>query len=540
MKAPKNDNKFDELISQNIGREKPKFDFDQWKSTHEKEIRIYKSQMSDEQTTRSARAFNICRIIMKSRITKLASAAVIVIAVLIGIHPFNDSLNGTTAAYAKVKEKIRNVPWIHISYTGYILDEMGNKKTEEGELDTEIWYSFKSQIVIQKYPKGLIKYQDYANQKVHTYNPVSKRIVITALSNTKFPLEADTPWSWLERNIQRMMPFGGEVTRKTGQYNGQEVEVFEIVSTDTPGMASIRGKIFVDTSTSLPIAEERIYINTKINKPQRIGTGTFDYPEQGPKDIYAFGLPSDTPTVNSLPLPQWEEINRVYRSHRRKAPEKYIAIVTSELSILGNPIEYVDICYTDGISLRRERHFLFIPGPVGVQWRKQAGEFGNTFDSILRWSQAHKAHGNISITIYKGQYYYSSRRDDVGTWETTKHKIRRQLTGSDFWNICPIVEIGWPSIRGYADIVQNDYAINNKLIRVEVQNREFYLNPNRDYICQKKAKNNQETDVIEFGRTEAGKWYPKRTKDLGNSNTIYLETDPEFPEGIFDPNNLPK
>jgi len=493
-----------------------------------------KRQATDEQP-------NIWRIIMKSRITKLASAAVIVIAVLIGIHPFNSPLNGTTAAYAKVKEKIRNVPWIHISYTGYILDEMGNKKSEEGQLDTEIWYSFKSQIAIQKYPDGLIVYRNFANQKVHTYNPVSKRIVITALSSTKFPLEADTPWSWLERNIQRMMPFGGEVTRKKGKYNGQEVEVFEIVSTDTPGIASIRGKIFVDMSTSLPIAEERIYINTKTDKPQRIETGTFNYPEQGPKDIYALGLPGDTSTVNSLPLPEWEEINRAYQAHRWKAPDRYIVIVTSELSILGNPIEYVDICYTDGISLRQERHFLFIQGPVGVQWRKQAAEIGNTFDSILRWSQALKAHGNISITIYKGQYYYSSRRDDVGIWETTKHKIKgRQLTGSDFWNICPIADMGWPSIRGLIDIVQNDYARNNKLIRIEVQNSEFYLNPNRDYICQKKVKNNQETDVIEFRQTEAGQWYPKKTKGLGTSKTVYLVTDPEFPEGIFDPNNLPK
>ena len=91
----------------------------------------------DSRNTKSALAGpNIRNIIMKSPITKIAAAAVIVIAVIIGIQPFNGSLNGTTAAYAKVKEKIRNVPWIHISYSGYILDEMGNKKSEEGQYDT--------------------------------------------------------------------------------------------------------------------------------------------------------------------------------------------------------------------------------------------------------------------------------------------------------------------------------------------------------------------------------------------------------------------
>ncbi len=486
---------------------------------------------------------NVWRIIMKSPITKLAAAAVIIIAVLIGINPFNVSLDGTTAAYAKVKEAVRNVPWMYISYTGYMLDEMGNKKSEEDRTDTEIWYSFKSQIVIQRYYSGLITYSDYTNQEIHTYNPVSKRIVVTALSSKKLPLEANTPWSWLERNIQRMIPFGGEVTRKTGQYDGQEVEVFEIVSAIKPGMAAIRGKIFVDTATSLPIAEERRYINTKTGKPQRVEKGTFEYPEHGPANIYEIGLPSDIPMINSLPLPSWWDIKRVYQSYRRKTTDRYIAIVTSELSILGTPIESVDIFYTDGTRFREERHFMFRPGPIGVQWRQQAAEIGNTFDSILKWSQACKARGQISISIYERNYYHNSRREDDGVWKTTKQIIEgRKWSISEFWNSCPIADMGWPDIRGSADVIQDDYARENKLIRVEVQGKEFYLNPNRDYICQRRIDNkySQVTDVTEFGRTEASQWYPKRIKGLGKNKMVYLETDPEFPEGIFDPENLPK
>ena len=48
------------------------------------------------------------RIIMKSRITKLAAAAVIVVAVLAGIHLFGGSIDGTTIAWAKVIETIEN------------------------------------------------------------------------------------------------------------------------------------------------------------------------------------------------------------------------------------------------------------------------------------------------------------------------------------------------------------------------------------------------------------------------------------------------
>jgi len=60
------------------------------------------------------------------------------------------------------------------------------------------------------------------------------------------------------------------------------------------------------------------------------------------------------------------------------------------------------------------------------------------------------------------------------------------------------------------------------------------------------------TDTIaELGQTGTGRWYPKiieRWVDEGTQNpperktieTVYLETEPQFPERIFEPDNLPK
>ena len=108
MKDPKNNKKLDELIFKTIGREKPKFDFDKWKDNHHAEIQTYKSQMTQKQTSRSVRAFNIWRIIMKSRISKLSAAAVIII-VIIGLHQFNNSINGTSVVWADVAERLEKV-----------------------------------------------------------------------------------------------------------------------------------------------------------------------------------------------------------------------------------------------------------------------------------------------------------------------------------------------------------------------------------------------------------------------------------------------
>ena len=51
---------------------------------------------------------NIWRIIMRSRITKLAAAAVIIIAVIVGINQFSSSIDGASIVFADVLEQINN------------------------------------------------------------------------------------------------------------------------------------------------------------------------------------------------------------------------------------------------------------------------------------------------------------------------------------------------------------------------------------------------------------------------------------------------
>jgi len=86
MNADRNNKKLDELISQTISREKPQFDFDEWKANHEKEIQVYESQTTGRQIEYFAQLLNIWRTIMKSRTGKIAAAVVIIVSVVTGIH----------------------------------------------------------------------------------------------------------------------------------------------------------------------------------------------------------------------------------------------------------------------------------------------------------------------------------------------------------------------------------------------------------------------------------------------------------------------
>ena len=116
MKRQKHYKNLDELICRAIGREKPRFDFDKWKTKHEKEIQIYESQTADRQITKSVLPFDMWRTIMKSRITKLAAAVVIITAILIGINHFGGSIDMASVAWADVATRIAQVDYVHCYY----------------------------------------------------------------------------------------------------------------------------------------------------------------------------------------------------------------------------------------------------------------------------------------------------------------------------------------------------------------------------------------------------------------------------------------
>ena len=70
---------------------------------------ISKALAKSEKTKSAKLEPNIWRIIMKSRITKLAAAAVIIIAVLIGINQFGGSLDIAGVAWADVVKNVEQI-----------------------------------------------------------------------------------------------------------------------------------------------------------------------------------------------------------------------------------------------------------------------------------------------------------------------------------------------------------------------------------------------------------------------------------------------
>jgi len=90
MKRPENNKWLDDALSEAIGSEKSRTDFQAWKQKHPEAVEMLTSR-ADKEASASPSPLSIRKMIMKSPITKLAAAALVVIAAAVGITQLVDS-----------------------------------------------------------------------------------------------------------------------------------------------------------------------------------------------------------------------------------------------------------------------------------------------------------------------------------------------------------------------------------------------------------------------------------------------------------------
>ncbi len=253
---------------------------------------------------------NMWRIIMKSRMTQVAAAAVIIIAVLASIHYLGGSIDGASVALAQMSKAIKKMPWMHIRAE---IDAPDSK----GQIDE--WICFEKSVEITKQVDGTIRYRDEGQDTMYVYDPLNNMVTITSLSDryavprrTPMPM---SPTEGIERLLETLKEESQvELSVSRNEINGQTVEIINIVSiTQDEPVINQNMTIIINAETKLPISMDTVV--TKENG-ERIGTAhvDFDYPSEGPENIYSLGVPQDAQIVDRRPRPDANsEISIKYR-----------------------------------------------------------------------------------------------------------------------------------------------------------------------------------------------------------------------------------
>jgi beta-lactamase regulating signal transducer with metallopeptidase domain/5-hydroxyisourate hydrolase-like protein (transthyretin family) len=257
------------------------------------------------------------------------------------------------------------------------------------------------------------------------------------------------------------------------------------------------------------------------------------------------------------------EVRAKYEAAREASPHRYFMLVRNERNLW--------VAYRDGIRLYRAKYFFArvvaagrrLDAAAAAQERAKAGD---TISSLLAWANSHTPE---YAEAYDGTQGASLSIDGYGRLQSNG-KTRRPPLMLDFASVHTLQSLGWPDmdfrISSYRIVTSDRYALENGLICVEEQHRvtssrdgvmaditRFYLNPAKDYLCQRMHEGIRDyaREVTKYGQTADGRWYPLQLDEFGNRSSpepisdrpsavdiVSLDTNPTFPESIFDPDAL--
>ncbi len=223
---------------------------------------------------------NIRRTIMKSPITKLAAAALIIAAIMLGMYTLTGSVDGTSITMAQVRQAIKDIDWV----------QMVGRAEEES---VSAWYSFTSKVQILVDDEGRIVYFDFNAGKRLVWNPGSKDIYESPIDEGRqFAGGVSSLFEGITKVFDSLEAKGDyKVTRKLGTYQGQEVEIWTArrVKGKAGPTRTETATMYIDVDKKLPLAatdvkgaDGDIQLTTDVE---------FKYPETGPADIYEAGAP---------------------------------------------------------------------------------------------------------------------------------------------------------------------------------------------------------------------------------------------------------
>ena len=112
MKRSENNNWLDRALGEVIGSKESKANFEKWKQAHPEAVEMLTSRVR-RQRSATQQPLNIWRVIMKSPVTKLAAAAVIIIAVVLSISVWDKSIP-TAYALGQTLQANHATRYLHI------------------------------------------------------------------------------------------------------------------------------------------------------------------------------------------------------------------------------------------------------------------------------------------------------------------------------------------------------------------------------------------------------------------------------------------
>lgn len=260
---------------------------------------------------------SIWRIIMRSPITKLAMAAVVIITVGLAIYYFAGEGTQRCCAWTQIADKVSQIKTcvysMHLQQTGGPIGQKGQ------QIESKVYISSDYGQRMETYIDGNIMQQMYipadGNAMIMVIPSEKKymRMVLTDKARAKTKNQTQDPRTMVTQMVSGMTGEHKELGKET--INGVEVQGIEV--NNPPAFVTIYnnfiGRLWVDVATKYPV---RMEIETEIGTgEQKINIlmvmDNFEWGEDLDPAIFEPNIPADYTTMGELKIPAQDEASAI-------------------------------------------------------------------------------------------------------------------------------------------------------------------------------------------------------------------------------------
>ena len=338
-----------------------------------------------------------------------------------------------------------------------------------------------------------------------------------------------TPWEyavgdWDDRGQSEFSHTLAEKVNDT--IDERHVVRFDTYSIGPLELRVLTQQVWADPKTRLPI---RI---RKYSRPDKSKTGDFSFPETGPSSIYDLNAPQGLETVKNWGIiePAARAIVDAAKQAQQRLPDK--------MRILRKTKYRFDICHRSDNKLRYESY-----GKVDEKNNSSLPiEPPGTYEHIREWAMDNLTLFNLRI--YDGEYEYDL---DKAPWKSEEKLSVVHLSNNWIYGFMRI-RGQWPYINnvGPMKVLEDEPGTPPGCVLLRYEGlglrRDWYVNPERDYICVKRVEFRKDQDTGQFikssevertdlTRLSSGQWYGRTIKSQGETvaeHDVKLLTDFEI------------
>ena len=508
---------------------------------------------------------------------KAAAVALAVCAALIAMRWLSTQPGVMPSAYAQLMEAVENsqkAEWLHA------------KATMEGET-VEAWYSLHPFRVFLK--RGdRVDAADAATRREYEYDPTERTLTVKYMSEV--PQQVRNAPSFLAAVMGQL-----EQAKREGMLQvsvaedlvaGRRCNVYTLTLTEDSSQVCT---LTVDISAQrLVTVENRMPKGPRSPGPFQMD---FDYPESGPADVYALGVPRDARVVEKLPSQTVLDLYKNVKEAREGFASTYCALIAEvDAWQAKTTMDALNVVYKKGGRVRIER-YLSAPGSRVMEIEP------DDVAELEDWL------GNAAALV--GVYFGGPSEDSEATHirldssgDLTRETYRTRhlpsaLTVEDItwgWSVSLKAEMLPPKEGPSGGLIGQEYTgqamLREGAIEAFPGRTSRYWNPDRDYACEEEEsvsdaqgvwqedkqwlekadpelvrkrwpsqaakigdyRRDDTERIVEYGQTPQGQWYAKKILNESKSNVapyaersivvIHLDTERAIPDELFDPDSV--